>query len=137
MTFGKEGTGGARIHDKETAKAILDEFQAHGHSEVDSARVYAAGTCEEMLGDLDWRGRKLDVQTKLAPRAASGALPEIKHTPEGVRKHLQASFDALKTDKVSLWYLHVPDHTVPYEVTFKAVDELHKVRPSPVILQLR
>lgn len=25
-----------------------------------------------------------------------------------------------------MWYLHAPDHTVPYDVTFKAVNDLYK-----------
>ena len=25
-----------------------------------------------------------------------------------------------------MWYLHAPDHTVPYEETFKAVDALYR-----------
>jgi hypothetical protein len=33
---------------------------------------------------------------------------------------------ALKADKIELFYLHAPDRSTPFEVTFKAVDELHK-----------
>jgi aflatoxin B1 aldehyde reductase len=34
MTFGEEGKEGARVHDVKDIEAILDIFQAHGHSEV-------------------------------------------------------------------------------------------------------
>jgi hypothetical protein len=34
MTFGKESTPGARVHDLKDITAMLDIFQAHGHSEV-------------------------------------------------------------------------------------------------------
>jgi len=36
------------------------------------------------------------------------------------------SLKVLKTDKVNMWYLHGPDRTAPYEVTLKAVNDLHK-----------
>lgn len=60
------------------------------------------------------------METKLYPRENE------RHTPSDLRKTLQASLTALRTDKVEIFYLHAPDRTTPWEVTFKAVDELHK-----------
>lgn len=37
MTFGSEGLEGARVHNLDDVKAILDVFQKHGHTEVNSA----------------------------------------------------------------------------------------------------
>lgn len=68
MTFGKEGTSGARVHDIEEVKAILDIFQKHGHKEVDTARNYAAGTSESFLAQVGWQERGLVVDTKVACR---------------------------------------------------------------------
>ena len=34
MTFGEAGKDGARVHDLKDVEAILDVFQAHGHTEV-------------------------------------------------------------------------------------------------------
>lgn len=34
MTFGEAGKEGSRVHDIKDVEAILDAFQAHGHSEV-------------------------------------------------------------------------------------------------------
>ena len=34
MTFGEAGKDQARVHNLEDVKAILDIFQAHGHTEV-------------------------------------------------------------------------------------------------------
>jgi aflatoxin B1 aldehyde reductase len=48
------------------------------------------------------------------------------HSPEGLRLNLMASLKALNTDKVDMWYLHGPDRTIPYEITLKAVNDLHK-----------
>ncbi|CAE7227131.1 unnamed protein product [Rhizoctonia solani] len=120
MTFGKPGTEGARIETVEAIREILDVFRSHGHCEVDTARVYTNGTSEELLGEAEWQKRGLVVETKLYP---SGS---IRHTPEGIREYLDKSLNALKADKVKLFYLHAPDRSTPFEVTFKAIDELHK-----------
>ncbi|KAG8747654.1 hypothetical protein FRC10_000197 [Ceratobasidium sp. 414] len=120
MTFGKPGTEGARVQDVESVGKILDTFRSFGHREVDTARVYTKGTSEELLGEVGWQKRGLIVQTKLYPAGP------IKHTSEGIREHLDKSLVALKTDKIELFYLHAPDRSTPFEITFKAVDELHK-----------
>ncbi|QRV86684.1 aldo/keto reductase family protein [Ceratobasidium sp. AG-Ba] len=120
MTFGKPGTDGARVQDVESVGKILNTFKSFGHREVDTARVYTKGTSEELLGEVEWQKRGLVVETKLYP---SGP---IKHTPEGIREHLDKSLVALKATKVELFYLHAPDRSTPFEVTFKAVDELYK-----------
>jgi aflatoxin B1 aldehyde reductase len=86
MTFGYEGTEGARIHNPEGVGEILDVFQKHGHTEVlaqflvsvqsflqycagqiDSARTYTGGTSEALLGKVDHKGRGLLLETKLYP----------------------------------------------------------------------
>ena len=64
MTFGSPGVEQARVHTILECAAILDIFQAHGHTEIDTARTYCDGTSESLLGDLDWQGRGLIMQTK-------------------------------------------------------------------------
>jgi len=129
MTFGEKGQEGARVHDVKEIEAILDIFQAHGHVEIDAARTYCGGTCEEYLGKIDWQRRGLKMETKLAPRLASRAteaVHQITHSPEDLRKNLEISLRALKTNQLEMWYLHAPDRTTPYEVTLKAVNDLYK-----------
>lgn len=131
MTFGVEGSEGARVHKVEDIAAILDVFQAHGHSELDTARVYTAGTSEELLGELGWQKRGLVMETKLYPNGANAAVAGpggviITHSPEDLRKQLDISLKALKAESIDMWYLHAPDRTTPYEVTLKAVNDLHK-----------
>ncbi|KAF8504141.1 Aldo/keto reductase [Hysterangium stoloniferum] len=104
MTFGREGQAGARVTTLDGVNAILDVFQKHGHAEVDSARVYTGGTSEEYLGEVNWQKRGLI----------------------GVREGLKLSLEALKADKIEIFYLHSPDRTTPWEVTFKACDDLYK-----------
>ncbi|KAI0084291.1 Aldo/keto reductase [Irpex rosettiformis] len=132
MTFGGEGKEGARVHDLKTIGEILDIFQAHGHSELDTARVYAGGTSEEVLGEVGWQKRELIMETKLYPTGAGRTTPApagvdlITHSPEDLRKFLDISLKALQTDSIEMWYLHGPDRGVPYEVTLKTVNDLYK-----------
>ncbi|KAH0588159.1 hypothetical protein H2248_006878 [Termitomyces sp. 'cryptogamus'] len=126
MTFGAAGTTGARVHDLKDVEAILDVFRAHGHTEIDTATVYAAGTSEEYLGKIDWKGKGLKLETKLYPSARGPGGESISHTPESLRKWLLKSLKALNADSLEIWYLHGPDRSVPYEVTLKAVNDLYK-----------
>ncbi|TBU24880.1 Aldo/keto reductase [Dichomitus squalens] len=121
MTFGEEGKDGARVHDLNDVKAILDIFQKHGHYEVDTAFFYAGGTSEEYLGKIGWKERGLVVHTKLYPWPGV-----VSHKPEELRKFLDISLKRLGTDSIDMWYLHGPDRTTPYEDTLRAVNELHK-----------
>ena len=56
---------GARVHSTSEAGAMLDLFEAHGHEEVDTARMYGNGSSEEMLADCSWERRGLVMETKL------------------------------------------------------------------------
>ena len=130
MTFGHAGGEQSRVHDLQTAGAILDVFQKHGHNEIDTARAYGEGTSESMLGELDWQKRGLVMDTKYFPTAGK-PLPEswdrtLRHTPDMLRANLAKSLEALKAEKVDMWYLHGPDRTTPYAETMKAVNDLYK-----------
>lgn len=129
-SFGEAGQEGTRFHDLKDVEAVLDVFQAHGHSEIDTARIYGGGTSEQYLGKVDWKGRGLKLGTKLYPISLNGQAFNlgfsISHSPEDLRKFLDVSLQALKADQVELWYLHAPDRSTPYEVTMKAVNDLYK-----------
>jgi aflatoxin B1 aldehyde reductase len=90
--------------------------------------VYGGGSSEEYLGQLKWQDRGIVMQTKLSPRANIGlpAGEATTHKPEHLRKGLEASLKALQTDKIDMWYMHAPDRSTPYEVTFKAINDLYK-----------
>ncbi|KAL0947126.1 hypothetical protein HGRIS_013258 [Hohenbuehelia grisea] len=130
MTFGAEGKMQSRVHDLKDVEAILHAFRAHGHTEIDTARLYGGGTSEEYLGKLDCKGLGLKLETKLYPftMPAQGGQPamSVSHSPEDLRKHLMISLKALNTDCLEMWYLHGPDRRTPYEVTMKAVNDLYK-----------
>lgn len=118
-----------RVHTIEGTSELLNILQAHGHNEVDSARVYGEGTSESYLGSLSpsWQERGIVMETKLYPNKGRGmSKEEYSHTPGDLRRGLLDSLKALKADKIDMWYLHGPDRSVPFEDTLREVNELHK-----------
>jgi len=90
---------------------------------VDTARMYALGESEKMLGALlkenpSWRSQ-VSIHTKAAPIITP-------FTREGLNSQLNASLEALGVDKVDIYYLHFPDIKTPIEETFSTLNELHK-----------
>lgn len=118
-----------RIQTLDDTKAVLDMLQKYGHDTVDTARVYGEGSSEEYLGALDCPSRGIKLDTKLYPTAIRPALSPKEvyhHSPEDLRRGLLASLKALNVNKISTWYLHGPDRTVPFADTLRAVNELYK-----------
>ncbi|KAF9907289.1 hypothetical protein BX616_000479, partial [Lobosporangium transversale] len=109
--------GGARVRTNEEASEIISTFRQYGHNALDTARIYADGHTEEMMGQLDLSG--LTVDTKCFPLQLGGL------EPQRVKKSLYESLEALRADKVHVFYLHAPDYATPIEDTLKAVNELY------------
>ncbi|KAB2578318.1 Aldo/keto reductase [Lasiodiplodia theobromae] len=129
MTIGIPGIEMTRVHTLEGTSKLLDILQAHGHNEVDSARVYGEGTSESYLGSVtpSWQERGIVMETKLYPNKGRGmSKAEYTHAPGDLRRGLLDSLKALKADKIDMWYLHGPDRSVPFEDTLREVNELHK-----------
>ncbi|KAF9176698.1 hypothetical protein BGZ50_009812, partial [Haplosporangium sp. Z 11] len=122
MTMGLEksntATSTVRVRGAENVKPFLDTFHAHGHVELDTARLYCNGDTEEVLGLLPLDSFK--VATKVWPD-----IPRA-HGPENIKRIFHESLTALKAKKVDIFYLHAPDYTTPFEETIKAVDELYR-----------
>ncbi|PPQ75434.1 hypothetical protein CVT26_015356 [Gymnopilus dilepis] len=123
-TFGAPGKEHTRVDDIKEVEKILDVFRSHGHSEIDTSRLYSDGTSEEYLGKINAASKGFKIETKLYPVKA-GPEP-ISHDEKGLRKHLGESLKALNTSSVEIWYLHGPDRTVPYEETMRVVNDLYK-----------
>merc|ERR1712093_737048 len=95
MTWGREGVEMARVHDLAGCEKMLDVFLAHGHNEVDSALIYGEGSSEEYLGQIDWKGRGVVVDTKLAPGQYAGR--DVKFTLDSMRKYIDVHLEAVNT----------------------------------------
>ncbi|KAK5108540.1 hypothetical protein LTR62_008196 [Meristemomyces frigidus] len=120
MTFGPTASDGARITSLDTYNSILDKFQAAGHSEIDTARVYIAGKQEAFTREAHWQERGLSVATKWYPHY------EHAHKAETLEAMLDKSLSELGTKCVDIFYLHAADRTLPFHEPLKKLDEMHK-----------
>lgn len=117
-----------RVYTLEEAKAMVDTFHRYGHDTIDTALVYGDGSSEEYLGSLDWPARGIKMDSKLYPTAFLPGLTEYPyhHKPEDLRRGLTSSLSRLKTERLTTWYLHGPDRTVPFEETLREVNKLYQ-----------
>ncbi|KAJ7645198.1 NADP-dependent oxidoreductase domain-containing protein, partial [Mycena polygramma] len=108
---------------------LLGIFEKHGHTEIDTARMYGGGKSEEVLGSIGWQGRGLQMETKVFPTKGKNmgwlTADEFTHSPADIRTAFNASLAALKADKIDTYYLHAPDRSVPYEVTLREINKIH------------
>ncbi|CAD6935971.1 unnamed protein product, partial [Tilletia controversa] len=115
----------ARVHDLETCQKILDIVKKRGSKEIDTARMYGAGTCEEYLGKLKVTEQGFQLATKIFPSARGlmkGGSKLWTHSKEDIHECLKDSLKALQVDSVDLYYLHAPDRETPFEETFEALN---------------
>ncbi|KAN0093303.1 NADP-dependent oxidoreductase domain containing protein [Tylopilus felleus] len=108
MTLGFEGKNSLRTSSLAECQEIIDVFFDHGHSELDTARMYVEGMTEQVLSQLNLRGVTID--TKVYPVNPGG------HSPENLRNTFMMSLQYVKRDKVRILYLHAPDRSVPFSI---------------------
>jgi aflatoxin B1 aldehyde reductase len=101
MTFGPDEDKGARITDFSEFTSCLDYFHGQGYDEIDTARVYVGGKQEEWTARADYKARGFTLATKWYPNQPKA------HEPEMLKMKCQESLDALKTESVDIFYLHV------------------------------
>lgn len=110
--------------DLEESKKIADYCLGAGVFFWDTADMYGSGISEEMVGQLmDGRRHEVVLATKvfatMSPRANDRGLSA---------KHILAACDAslkrLQTDYIDLYYLHLPDRSVPLDETLRAAEDL-------------
>lgn len=82
--------------------------------------MYVGGKQEAWTRQAGWKDRGFTLATKVYPYEAG------VHKPDGLKEHFETSLKELGADCVDIFYLHAPDHSVPFEETLGAVNELHK-----------
>jgi len=114
---------GMRIDEART-KEVMDAALAAGANFFDTADSYANGRSEELIGRiLGGRRSEVLIATKFGqaiPGQGSGARPAY------VKKACDASLKRLRTDRIDLYQLHIPDPEVPIAETLGALNELVK-----------
>jgi aryl-alcohol dehydrogenase-like predicted oxidoreductase len=125
MTFGGAGNF-SKVGDVDVAGArrLIDMSIDAGVTLIDTADVYSAGRCEEIVGEA--LGAKRDdvlLATKVRYRMGSG--PNMA----GLSRHhiitgCEASLRRLRTDHIDLYQVHEWDGQTPLEETLGALEHL-------------
>lgn len=113
-------SGSSKMSTPAQLTSILNLLKSHNVQELDTARVYAAGRSESLLGECAPLSHSFAISTK-APGFSPGSL-----TPERIKNNCNASLAALKLQKMDIFYFHGPDRQTPLEEQCRAADKLHR-----------
>ncbi len=117
MTFGNETT-------PEDAAIIADKALDHGMFFWDTADMYGSGTSERIVGKL-MAGKRDQIVLATKAFAAMGPGPNDRGLSA---RHLisacEGSLQRLNTEWIDLYYLHLPDRSVPLDETLRAMEDL-------------
>ena len=121
--FGQRWGHGA---DLATSRQLLDQYLAAGGNFVDTADVYQFGQSEEFLGEL-LAGRR--DQVVLATKYTQGAGPDAGVLATGnsrlaMQRAVEASLRRLRTDRIDLLWVHMPDGVTPVEEIMLGLEQL-------------
>ncbi|SYW82155.1 uncharacterized protein UHO2_00640 [Ustilago hordei] len=137
ITFGAPGAEQARVHDLSDCRSILDIFASHGHTELDTARMYGMGSSEDYLRQLGYTtpssSHSFLIATKCYPSARKPNTPaKDKYTfsAPDITRSIGNSLSILGTDSFDLFYVYSPDRETELEETLHAVNEAHNLPSS-------
>ncbi|TVY85517.1 Oxidoreductase sirO [Lachnellula suecica] len=112
------GAGSTSLSTPAQVQEFLDCAKHHGVRELDTARVYAGGKSEDLLGAVNAH-KQFSVSTK-APAFSPKSLTEGK-----IIANCNLSLKALGQEKIDIYYLHGPDRETPLEEQCRAIGKLY------------
>src|ERR1700675_893315 len=119
MTFGSQT-------DEDSATRMINLCNESGINFLDTANVYNKGASEEMLGRvMGSRRRNFVLASKV--RNKMGDAPDLVGLSRpAILRAIDDSLRRLRTDYLDLYYLHLPDYSVPIEESLDAMNEVVK-----------
>lgn len=112
---------------KDEAFLMMDKFREMGGTHIDTARLYAGGRSEEIVGEwLSERGAsEMLVSSKgVYFDSDSGEAPRLNE--KELRFDLENSLKALKRDEIEFYWLHRDDENKPVEEIIDLMNGLVK-----------
>jgi len=117
--------------DGRQAAAVVHAALDAGITHFDTAEMYGGGQSEEMLGAaVGSRRDEAVIATKFLPRPAEQAY-QPGALAARIREGVEISLRRLGTDRIDLYYQHVPDADAPIDEALEALDGL--VRAGKVV----
>ncbi|KAH8897515.1 Aldo/keto reductase [Thozetella sp. PMI_491] len=105
---------------EEHVNAILAVARKHGVKHLDTARIYGNGESEATIGKMSLVP-EFTIDTKGASGMFVGSGAGSK-----ILENAKASLEALKLDRVRVYFLHSPDETVSAEDQTSALQKLYE-----------
>ncbi|KQT69862.1 MULTISPECIES: aldo/keto reductase [unclassified Aureimonas] len=120
------GTGWGYGTEASAARAIYDAYRGAGGNFIDTADSYQFGQSETFLGEFIGNDRDdIVLATKFALGAAPDAgLQATGNSRKTMRQSVEASLKRLKTDRIDLLWVHMPDGVTPIEEILRGLDDL-------------
>lgn len=123
---GNFGKGWGYGSDPQEAQAVYEQYRAAGGNFIDTASNYQFGQSETTLAGLIASDRDDIV---LATKASLGDAPDsgLQATGNGrkaLTQSVEASLKRLKTDRIDLLWVHMPDQVTPIDDIARTLDDL-------------
>ena len=108
-----------RRMDAKASVAVVHRALDEGINFIDTANGYGGGLSEEYIGKaLDGRRNEAVLATKV------GFPPDEGSSRRNIMKEVEKSLEALKTDHIDFYQIHIPDPNTPIEETLRTLDDL-------------
>jgi aryl-alcohol dehydrogenase-like predicted oxidoreductase len=130
---GNFGKGWGYGSDREDAAQIYAHYRDAGGNFIDTADQYQFGQSEEMVGEFiagDRDALVLATKFSLGARADAG-LQETGNSRKTMIQSVEGSLRRLKTDRIDLLWVHMPDGHTPVEEIARGLDAL--VRAGKIV----
>lgn len=110
------------------ARKIYEAYRSAGGNFIDTADQYQFGQAESMLGDFISAERDdIVLATKYSLGATHGAgLQHAGNSRKAMVQSVEASLKRLKTDRIDLLWVHMPDGVTPIEEIARGLDDLSR-----------
>jgi 1-deoxyxylulose-5-phosphate synthase len=119
MTFGGQT-------DEAAATRMIDLCREAGINFLDTANVYNKGASEEMLGRVLGNRRRDFIVASKVRNKMDDAPDQAGLSRTAILRAIDDSLRRLRTDYLDLYYLHLPDYSVPIEESLDAMNEVVK-----------
>jgi len=103
------------------AAPLFDDYVERGGNCFDTARIYMRGGCEALFGEYLANS---GVRDSIVLIGKGAHTPNC--TPEAARSQLEQSLEALRTDRVDIYFLHRDNPQVPVGEFVDVLDALHR-----------
>jgi diketogulonate reductase-like aldo/keto reductase len=105
-----------RSQDAQAKQALHDAIE-FGYTHIDTAESYGGGHTEELVGEVlaGYNRESFFITTKVSHS-------HLRY--RDVLRALEGSLKRLRTDYVDLYLIHWPNHRIPLEETFQALNQL-------------